>query len=190
MKFARLTAFFLTLTAPALTPMLAHSADWTPVFEYLEQNKTGDDGALIGKLMDNIFVENLHSGNYKKINPLTNYAQHGNYPITTPYKEDLLPAKAYKDSKQDLPLKAVIPLKNATLYGYPLKSLTYEYYCFECGGVGFYATLAPMNNAQFQALKQRVHFDKEPDYVCEGAGNSASLERDNKGVYVVLNVGC
>lgn len=189
MKLTHLTTAFgfaLALTAPTL----AHSADWTPAFEYLEQNKTGDDGALLSTLMENIFVDNIHFGNYKKINPLTTQAKTGNYPIHAPYRADLSPAKVHKDSEPDLPLKAVIPLKNATLYGYPLKSLTYEYYCFECGGVGFYATLAPMNNAQFQALKQRIRFDKEPDYVCEGTGGSASLERDNKGVHVVLNIGC
>lgn len=180
----------LALSITLITPTLAHSADWTPAFEYLEQNKTGDNGVLLNTLMENIFVDNIHSGNYKKINPLTKYAQKGNYPIQAPYRADLSPAKVDKDSEPDLPLKAVISLKNATLYGYPLKSLTYEYYCFECGGVGFYATLAPMNNAQFQALKQRIRFDKEPDYVCEGTGGSASLERDNKGVYVVLNIGC
>lgn len=180
----------LALSITLIAPTLAHSADWTPAFKYLEQNKTGDDGVLLNTLTENIFVDNIHSGNYKKINPLTKYAQKGNYPIQAPYRADLSPAKVYKDSKKDLPLKAVIPLNNATLYGYPLKSFTYEYYCFECGGVGFYATLAPMSDAKFQALKQRIRFDKEPDYVCEGAGSSASLERDKKGVYVVLNFEC
>lgn len=178
----------LALSIILITPNLAHSADWTPAFEYLEQGKTGDDGVLIDKLMSNIFVDDIHSNNYKKINPLTKYAQKGNYPIQAPYRADLSPAKVYKNPNQDIVLQAIIPLKNATLYGLPISEFYYEYYCFECGGVGFGVKFAPMTNAQYRYLNRHIKFSTE-DNVCDSE-TSASFSRGKEGTYLHLHIGC
>lgn len=181
----------------ALIPILtfvniAHSTDWTPAFVYLQNQNANHDNRTLETIMKNTFVSNIHEGNYKKIKPLTKYAQTGNYPkIASYYRADILPAKVYKTPDSDAVLRAVIPLKNATLYGFPLKSFTYEYYCFECGGVGFYATFAPMTITQYHSLTQKIQFEQynEEEDEC-GNETSASFSGNNKALHLNLHISC
>ncbi|SPX83145.1 Uncharacterised protein [Moraxella ovis] len=55
-----------------------------------------------------------------------------------------MPAKFIKGREsEDVMLKGIVPLKNATLYGYPLQSLNYDLYCHDCDGTSFMLRLRP-----------------------------------------------
>lgn len=182
----------ITLALALTLTNIAHSADWTPVFKHLQHQHAGDEGKVLNSIIDNIFVNEVHNQDERniKINPLTKYAQKGNYPnVAQKYRADILPAKAYKNPDNEVVLRAVIPLKNATLYGLPLQSLTYEYYCFGCDGVGFYATFAPMSNTQYHSLKKRIRFVRQ-EIGCGEEGYAAEFHKDSKAVHLVLNIGC
>lgn len=182
----------IALTLALTLTNIAHSADWTPAFAYLQNQHANHDHHTLEIIMSNTFASNIHAGNYKKIKLLTKYAETGNYPKIAPtYRADILPAKVYKDPNRDTVLRAVIPLKNATLYGLPLKSLTYEYYCLECDGIGFYATFAPMTITQYRSLTQKIKFEQynEEEDVC-GNETSASFSGNHKALHLNLHIGC
>ena len=169
---------------------VVYAADWSPVFAHLEAGKKGDD-TLFNSIQ--IIKPNIDS---RSQDVLTVDAKKGVYKsIPQPYRADMLPAKAIKG--KDVALEATIPLKNATLYGYPLESLTEYYGCFNCGDVGFYATFKPMSNKQYQALSKKVKF-KQVDYTkgIEGYGcltegePIAGFHKDDGKVHLVIYMGC
>lgn len=166
-----------------------YAADWSPVFAHLEVGKKGDD-TIVNNIQ--IIKPNISSSTR---DILTYDAKKGVYKhLPQPYRADMLPAKVVKGKDT---LEAVIPLKNATLYGYPLESLTEYYGCFDCGDVGFYATFKPMSDKQFQALSKKVKF-KQVDYAkgVEGYGcltegePIAGFHKDKGKVHLVIYMGC
>lgn len=172
-----------------LASSMTYAADWSSMFAHLETGKTGSEAILdLQTIKSNI---NSHSRDV-----LTDDAKKGIYKnIPQPYRADMLPAKAIKG--KDVALEATIPLKNATLYGYPLESLTKYYGCFNCGDMGFYATFKPMSNKQYQALSKKVKF-KQVDYTkgIEGYGcltegePIAGFHKDSGKVHLVVYMGC
>lgn len=177
----------LVATVLAFSSM-SYAADWSPVFAYLEVGKSGDDGKVLSKILGNLFKQNISS---RTKEPLSTDAKSGQYKnIPSPYRHDMLPAKAIKN-KDGVALHGTIPLKNAKLYGYPIKSLNYWYGCYECDHLGFYATFAPMSNAQYNALKQRIRFKKADEDGCVDEGRSlAHIYKDDLGVHLVIDMGC
>lgn len=161
----------ILVMALALCTQVAYSADWTPAFRYLEIGDKGDGGVILYAIMDDIFKDGAGDEGHpqhKQImkQPLTNAAKTGKYSnVPVPYRHDMLSAQLSK--KPDMHLHATINLKNATLYGLPLQSISYYYGCTNCGDMGFYATFKPMSKQAYQNLIKTVKF-RVDDEGCSG----------------------
>lgn len=173
-----------------LASSMTYAADWSPMFAHLETGKTGSEAILALQIIKSNVGSNSRD-------MLTDDAKKGVYKsIPQPYRADMLPAKAIKG--KEVALEVVIPLKNATLYGQPLESLTKYYGCFNCGDVGFYATFKPMTNQQYQALMKKVSFKKVNDskgvegYACgmDEGEPIAGFHKDGGKVHLVVYMGC
>ena len=163
----------------------SQAADWTPVFEHLQVGKNDNDDDITWTIRQSIFED------IPKPNPLTKEARQGTYTsIPKPYRKDMMPAKFIKGKEDEGPiLKGIIPLKNATLYGYPLKSLNYDLYCHDCGDTSFYATFAPMTLSQHNSLVKKVKFKYEGD-ICGDPRHIARFERVGKTTVLIVDDGC
>lgn len=173
--------FLLIIFALSAT---AHSADWTPLFKHLQNpNYTYTDEAVLENLMKNLVIDHIDEESLPK-NPLTYSAKSGNYPIRSPYQQDLLPARYKYNPNDDMVLEVTIPMQNATLYNMPLKSLGMWYGCFGCGFLGYTAEFAPMTDAQYRSLKSRIKFPVSTDEYDYGEP-MASFVKDGKKVLLV-----
>lgn len=170
-----------------LVSPVVYGADWTPVFGHLQVG-TSDDGVIFqDKLLPSIFKEGISE---RTKNPLTDHALTGKYStMPMPYRADMLPAKFVKN-KDDIALQATIPLKNATLFGHKITSLTYFYGCYDCDALGFYATFAPMSNQQYQALVKKVRFKTESACGEEEQEPVAEFDREQGVVKMHIYMGC
>ncbi|MFL1731903.1 hypothetical protein [Moraxella oculi] len=102
----------------------------------------------------------------------------------------MMPAKFIKGREsEDVMLKGIVPLKNATLYDYPLKSLNYDPYCHDCDNTSFYATFAPMTLAQHNSLVKKVKFRYVED-ICGDPRHIARFERVGKTTMLIVDDGC
>lgn len=177
-----------------MSALPAFAADWTPAFAYLEQGKKGDGGKTLDAIMANVFKERVADIYHPKFKqhskePLTAAAKSGKYTaVPTPYRHDMLPAKVVKT--EDIYLQATVPLKNATLYGQPLQSITYDYGCANCGDVGFYATFKPMSNQAYQKLIKSVKFKTLDDDDCNAGEPAAGFYKEDKEAVLYLTMGC
>ena len=179
----------LLLASSLLLSSTVFAADWTPAFRYLEAGKSGDDGAMLNEIMWSTFSKSFYKSLENKTNPpkqpLTKMALTGKFStIKVPYRNDILPAKIERTSDEygHITLIVTYPLKNATLYGYPLESITViPTSCVDCDDLNrMYATFKPMSKTQFEQLKQKVIFEDHP---CDGevanfyqAGRTVTLE--------------
>lgn len=166
----------------------SYAAEWSPVFEHLQARKHSDDGQILDAILGSFFKENISS---RTKEPLTADAKSGHYKkVPLPYRNDMLPAKAIKN-KDGIVLQGNIPLKNATLYGQPIKSLNYLMGCYECDDVGFNVTFAPMSDAQYQTLKQQVKFKTADSEGCMEEGTPvAEFDKEGRTVYLYVYIGC
>lgn len=184
-------AYKAYLAAVLVLSGASYATEWSPVFAHLEAGKKGNE-----QILNSIQVVKQNV-NANTRDPLTANAKKGIYQsVPQPYRGDMLPTKAVKS--KDFALQAVIPLKNATLYGYPLESLNEYYGCFECGDVGFFATFKPMTNKQYQDLVKKVKFKKVDHtrgiegYGCglEDGEPIAGFHKDAGKVHLVIYMGC
>ncbi|MDO4700132.1 MAG: hypothetical protein Q4A69_05565 [Moraxella sp.] len=180
------------LIALALCAQITYGADWTPAFRYLEVGKGGDGGKALYAIMGSVFKDGAGDEGhpqYKQIlrQPLTNAAKTGKYSnVPAPYRHDMLPAKL--SNQQDMHLHATIELKNATLYGLPLQSVSYYYACSNCGNIGFYATFKPMTKQAYQKLVKNVKFRVDDESCSDGA--MAGFYGRPQEVILALAIGC
>lgn len=177
----------IMLMLAVLLTNTAHSADWTPLFKHLQSpNYTYTDEAVLENLMKNLIISHIDEENLPK-NPLNYSAKSGNYPIRSPYQQDLLPARYKYNPSDGIILEIVIPMKNATLYGMPLKSLNLSFgECINCGNFGYAAEFAPMTDAQYRSLKNRIKFPVNTDVDAYEYGEpAASFVKHNKSVFLV-----
>ncbi len=187
----QLCTLMLASVLPALS---ATAADWTPAFGYLEQGKKGDDGKVVHAIMENIFKKgsaDMYHPQYQQIikQPLRGAATSSKYTaVPAPYRQDMLPAKLVKS--KEVYLQATIPLRNATLYGQPLESLTYYHGCANCGDVGFYATFKPMSQQAYQKLMSSVKFKTLDDDDCYAGEPAAAFYKEGKLMGLALTMGC
>lgn len=174
--------FLLIIFALSAT---AHSADWTPLFKHLQNpNYTYTDEAVLENLMKNLTIDHIDEENLPK-NPLSYSAKSGNYPIRSPYQQDLLPARYEYNTNNGALLEITIPMQNATLYGMPLESLgRWHGECINCGHFGYTAKFAPMTDAQYRSLKSRIKFPVSTDEYDYGEP-MASFVKDGKKVLLV-----
>lgn len=133
----------------------AHSADWTPVFAYLEHNKNSDNGKLFDTItasMSQWVMQGEGDASYPVAYKLLDSAKRGNYPnVPQPYRQDMLPAKKLHD------YAVIVPLKNATLYGLPIKSLTDEVSGGDnFWGSNFYVNFGKLSKTQHNNLVKKV----------------------------------
>lgn len=146
---------YLIASILLFTMTQAQSADWTPVFAHLEQDKQGDEGQLLEKVTSNIsHISFDGTDEYAQPNGFTvaDTAKAGNYSkVPAPYRQDMLPAKAQGD------YAVILPLKNATLYGLPIKSLTYAVDGEE-GFYGYntYVNFGKLSSQQYNQLTKKV----------------------------------
>lgn len=194
--------YFLTLLI-ALGMSQAHSADWTPVFGNLltpqsqklllgNQKPINNFYPKIGDMvMDgNNWVENGYR--------LTNAAKSGNYTgIPRPYRGDMQPATITKID--DCTYEAVVPLKNASLFGKPITQLVYSQYVCEMLPRTDYIEFGSMNDASFNQLKKQVKFKQikvtpqESDCSSQKTRPAAELTKeDNKMIlgFDTLDMDC
>lgn len=153
----------LTLfTALCVLPMLAHSANWTPVFSHLEVG--GKKG---------------HAHAFELL--LTNISR-----LPTPYRHDMLPERNFvKNGVQ----YTEIPLKNATLYGLPIAN--YTIYEQDYDITGSFITFKPMSNQQYQQLKRKKFKPRSEEDNGGPCGLQQPVIHKNKGkVYLEMYTGC
>ncbi len=181
-------------TLVLMSALPAFAADWTPAFAYLEQGKKGDNGKVLYAIMENMFKEgaaNIYHPDFQQHSkdPLTTAAKSGKYTaVPTPYRHDMLPAKVAKT--EDVYLQATVPLKNATLYGQPLQSVTYYYSCTNCGHVGFYVNFKPMSDQAYRKLVKKVKFKTLGEDDCFAGEPVADFFKNGKNVGIELSISC
>ncbi len=184
----------LLLASSLLLSSTVFAADWTPAFRYLEAGKSGDDGVMLNEIMYNTFSKSFYQSLENNTNPpkqpLTKMALTGKFlKIKIPYRNDVMPAKIKRSSDEygRISLTVTYPLKNATLYGYPLESFTViPPSCVDCDDlIDLYATFKPMSNAQFRQLTQKVVFEDHP---CDG--KVAKFYQTGKTVTLRTRGGC
>lgn len=154
---------FAVLTALCVLPMLAHSANWTPIFSHLEVGGAEGDAHVLEYL----------DGNLSK--------------IPAPYRQDIASVRNYvKDGTK----YKEISLKNATLYGLPIANYTI-YNGIENGDMGSFVTFKPMTNEQYQQLKRKkfVRYIPEDEDLCDN-GMAATINKGNGKVYLAMYGGC
>lgn len=132
-----------------------YSADWTPLFAHLEQGKKGDGGKMLDKITSQVAKEVFESHDkYAQpvaFAPLAS-AKKGDYrKVPMPYQQDLLPAKQMDE------FTVVAPLKNATLYGYPIKSLTEQADGQYFSGTHYF-NFGKLSDAQYNQLVKKHKF--------------------------------
>lgn len=192
----------LLLASSLLLSSTVFAADWTPVFYYIDKNitdsqKTHDSQMMIDSIIKNTFSDRLYNkdGFWAKPRPkqpLSKMALSGKFTaLKAPYRNDMLPAiGAYKkDAYGHISPTATYPLKNATLYGYPIESLIVTdwgcimHHCDE--GTGFDVVFKPMSDYQFKLLTQKVEIDDHP---CDG--KLANFHKKGNKVILSLVNGC
>lgn len=174
----------IMLMLAVLLTNTAHSADWTPLFQHLHNLDTAYEGAALSNLMQNLTIGYIHEENLPE-NPLSYSAKSGNYPIRSPYQQDLLPAHYEYNTNKGTLLEITIPMQNATLYGMPLKSLgRWHGDCINCDYFGYTAEFAPMTDAQYLSLKNRIQFPVSTDDYDYGEP-TASFVKDGEKVFLV-----
>lgn len=163
----------------SLVSSLSYSADWTPVFQSWETK--AENSAIMEKIRNHAFT-----GTWTSVQAtLSKSAKQGNYStIPQPYRADMLPARVSGEDVAEI----TIPLKNATLYGLPIQSLT-MYSGLESGESGNYVTFKPMSNAQYQMLKQKK-FKRvtDSDAMCDSG--QAEVKKEKNTVYLVMDFSC
>lgn len=172
----------IMLMLSVLLTNTAHSADSTPLFQHLQNpNYTYTDEAVLENLMKNLVIDHIDEENLRE-NPLSYSAKSGNYPIRSPYQQDLLPARYQYNTSDGAILEITIPMQNATLYGMSLKSLILSFgECINCGNFGYAAEFAPMTDAQYLSLKNRIQFPISADEYDYGEPK-ATFIKDGKKV--------
>lgn len=181
----------MLISALLLSANIAHSADWTPLFKHLQNsNYTYTDEAVLENLMKNLIIDYIDEENLPK-NPLSYSAKSGNYPIRSPYQQDLLPARYQYNTSDGGILEVTVPMQNATLYGMPLKSLILSFgECINCGNFGYAAEFAPMTDAQYRSLKSKIQFPVNTDVDAYEYGEPiASFVKHGKSVLLVWGGG-
>lgn len=153
--------YVLTLLA-TLGMGQAHSADWTPVFGSLLTPQSQKQFLGNKKPVNNFYPKIgdmvINGDNWvEKGYRLTAAAKSGNYAaIPQPYRGDMQPAIFNKID--DCNYEAVVPLKNATLFGKPITQLVYSQYVCEMLPRTDYIEFSSMNDASFNQLKKQVKF--------------------------------
>lgn len=162
-------------TALCSLSVAGHSADWTPVFQSWEY---GEDSHIIGLIERDIRSDDGLGMSWS--------ARNGNYEsVPARYRADMLPARFSLNNDAYI----TIPLKNATLYGLPIRSFTH-YFVPDGGFVGNIVTFHPMTNADYAKLKRKkftVAYDA--DAACEV--HPAFVDKDEYGnVTLTYEQGC
>lgn len=162
------------LTALCSLSMAVHSADWTPVFKGWESGKETH-------ILDNIWEETIIRSD-ETIGISVN-GRSGNYEsVPARYSADMSPARLVDDDVMTF----TIPLKNATLYDLPIRSISY-YVHPEIAVVGEYVTFYPMTNAQYQKLKRKKFASTGDDDICGDRG--AEITKNDTGEVILINDG-
>lgn len=161
------------LTALCSLSMAVHSADWTPVFE-------GNSPIFLDKIWESVISQD------NVVPAITHSAYFGDYSeIPMPYREDMLPVTMTVTpyTHEDGGVYITVPLKNATLYGLPISSITYYY--INPSEAGHNVTFKPMSKSQYQSLERRVsRFEVEDSEMCGEFG--IGLSEYIKGKEIIL----
>lgn len=153
----------------------ALAADWTPVF------KSFENGCSDSKLLQNILNKGVWSAHPTTPNTFVRpTALKGNYAnVISPYRNDMQAAKSKLYQEGEEYIEVTIPLKNATLYGVPVKAFT-AYSGTASGLAGRSVIFSKPSAAQLQRL-QSIKFKADPEQDFKGG-----ITRNDQGETILL----
>ncbi|MDH2998454.1 hypothetical protein A1D22_10625 [Pasteurellaceae bacterium LFhippo2] len=178
-----------------LFPMMVNAADWTPVVKYWETGDWKEKDFNISEITANMVdFDEKKKGFY-----LTKKGKTSNFEwVPLPYRKDLLPTNFKSETSKNYPeypdlisysAELVIPFKNATLYGLPIKYYK-KYYWIEDNISGSTENIifGPLTTKQYTQLKNK----KFKSFNASCFETQATVELDDKtgDVKLSLTQGC
>lgn len=158
-------------TALCSLSVAGYSADWTPVFQSWEY---GEDSHII-----ELIQRDISSSSNDGLG-ISWSARNGNYEsVPARYRADMLPARLTLDEEG---MTITIPLKNAILYGLPIRSISY-YHIPETASASTYVTFHSLTNAEYQNLKRKKFANTGE----EGCGGGAEVLKNDDGEVILTN---